>query len=399
MAVAAIFNTKAKAWKTGRRDWQRQLQQTIPKQKGLIWMHCASAGEFEQGKPVIEALKAQHPQCKIVVSFFSPSGYGVGKKFVAADYTIYLPLDTAQNAARLLDHLQPSLVIFVKYDYWHHHLKAAAERKIPLLLISAIFREKQIFFKWYGSLHRRMLGFFTQLFVQDEASQQLLKKIGIHHSTVAGDTRFDRVVAIAEKFIELDIIKQFASESAVMVAGSTWSDDEKLLAYVHEKNKELKLIIAPHEINKEHITQLLRLFPQADTYSTLQNQEASSNVLIIDNIGMLSRLYRYATITYIGGGFNKSGIHNTLEAAVWHKPVLFGPHYEKFREARELIAHQAAFTINTPEELWKEVDHLVNNEKSLAAAGKAAGDYVANNKGATQMIINYIQEKRLLTTW
>lgn len=398
--IAALGNNKAKQWLQGREHLFDQLAQTFSKPHAVIWLHSASAGEYEQAKPVLEALRQQYPQYKILVTFFSPSGYNVGKKSPLADYVFYLPLDTGDNAARFIQIVQPRLVLFVKYDFWYHHLKAVRDNKIPLLLFSSIFRPEQTFFKPHGRFYLSMLHLFTHIFVQDEASYGLLKKFGVTHCTIAGDTRFDRVSTIAQKSTPLPIIENFIAGSTVIVAGSTWPEDEEQLHAVLKKRGNIKLIIAPHEINEPHIKSIQQLFKNTIRYSQIKETERSfsAGVLIIDNIGMLSRLYRYAHITYIGGGFNKSGIHNTLEAAVWGRPVIFGPNYQKFREARELIKEGAAFSYTTEEELETTIDTLLSNEKAYANAGSAAGKYVQQNGGATAVIADYIQENRLLTS-
>ena len=364
-------------------------------------MHCASAGEFEQGKPLLEALRAAFPEHRILVSFFSPSGYEVGVKYKGADAVTYLPLDTAANARRFVSIVDPALVVFIKYDYWYQHLKAVHERGTPLLLVSAIFRPGQSFFKWYGGVQRRLLHFFTWLFVQDEASVHLLKTIGVSHCSANGDTRFDRVATITQNPAPLPQIEAFVARSnaPLLVAGSTWPEDEELLAGLPAS---WRMIIAPHEIGIARIDALRARFgTEAVTYSELErhDSEAALRVLIIDNIGMLSRLYRYGLISYIGGGFNKSGIHNTLEAAAWGKPVLFGPNYQKFREARGLIDCGAARSVRTAAELSTIVTELLDGgPMDSAAMGTKALDYVRHHIGATPRIIAFIQEKRLLTS-
>jgi 3-deoxy-D-manno-octulosonic-acid transferase len=403
MRIAAAFNTKARAWVDGRKNWAKQLEEELAA-KGSgpwIWMHCASAGEFEQGKPVLEGLIKAYPQHRVLVSFFSPSGYVVGKKYKQADLVTYLPLDTAANAERFLDLIQPALVVFIKYDYWYFHLRETSKRGIPLLLVSAIFSRRQPFFKWYGGLHRRMLHFFTWLFVQDADSVRLLQEIGVAHASANGDTRFDRVAHITQNLEPIPVVEAFIQgEAAVVVAGSTWPEDEALLEKLPwEEN--LKLIIAPHEIDRPHIESLRQRFGTAAiTYS-----EASGNagitsgkrVLLVDNFGMLSRLYRYGSVTYIGGGFNRSGIHNTLEAAAWGRPVLFGPNYQKFREAIGLIEAEAAWSVSTPPQLSYEVSQLLQDPSLPALVGARAGNYVKENIGASGRVLRYIQEKRLLT--
>jgi 3-deoxy-D-manno-octulosonic-acid transferase len=410
--IASIWNGKAKQWRDGRRKLFTELEASFPLKQPLIWVHTASAGEFEQAKPVIEAMKNQHPNLKILVTFFSPSGNSVGKKWPLADYVTYLPIDTKVNAERFLQLVQPQLVVFVKYDFWYHHLKAVHQRGIPLILISAIFRKNQAFFKWYSGFYLKMLHFFNHLFVQDAASVDLLQQHGITNSSVAGDTRFDRVAAIAQKFTPITFLNSFVGNRKVLVAGSTWPDDERMLAQACNNFTDLKLIIAPHEINKEHIQAIEQLFPNSVKYSELQAATANQTeaqqrvlkklentpVLIIDNIGMLSRLYHYATVTYIGGGFTKSGIHNTLEAAVYGKPVLFGPNYQKFREAKELITCGGAFSYTSEEQLRQLIKELMEEETQYKKASEEAFNYVQANKGATEKIMGYIQENRLLTS-
>lgn len=389
-------NRKAKDWIAGRKNWYEELKQMLHPDDQIIWMHCASAGEFEQGKPLIEELKRIYPSHKMLVSFFSPSGYAAGKKYSHADFITYLPADTGSNAKQFVELVKPQLVIFVKYEYWYHHLSAAAFHHIPLLMVSSIFRKDQVFFKWYGKFYRQLLFLFRQIFVQDENSFTILKENNVLHCTVAGDTRFDRVKKIAGNFSEIPFVKEWAGKDRVIVAGSTWPDDENILSE-YLKNHSVKLILAPHEINEQRLKQIEKLFSDALRYSCISSSGRSSQVLIIDNMGMLSRLYHYAMIAYVGGGFNKSGIHNTLEAAVHGKPVFFGPNYQKFKEAGELIETGAAFSFSTAEEFKTKTDHLLNNPQRVSKAGTAAKNYVEENTGTTQKILQYIQENRLLT--
>lgn len=390
---------KAKRWLEGRRSLFKDLEKVVAEQQNIIWIHSASAGEFEQAKPVIEVLKRQYPQYKIFVSIFSPSGYSPASKFTLVDYVFYLPLDTRNDAQKLVNLLQPQLVIFVKYDYWYYHLKAINNKNIPLLLVSSIFRQHQTFFKWYGEFYRRMLFFFMHIFVQDQVSLKNLEGIKVHHASIAGDTRFDRVLRIANDFADVKYISEFVNNQQVFIAGSTWPDDEKAIKYIASNFPLVKFIIAPHEINKDHIKELQKSFPGSLLYSQCGEVEKIQgyNVLIIDNVGMLSKLYKYATITYIGGGFNKAGIHNTLEAAVFGKPVLFGPNYQKFREAVDLINLGGAFSFSTLNELQSLVHQLLNDEQTNKQATQAAKQYVEQESGATQKILGYIQENRLLT--
>lgn len=420
--IASLWNSKAKEWIRGRKNLFEELQNKIETGDKIIWFHCASAGEFEQGKPVIEELKTVYPSHKILVSFFSPSGYNVAKKYQHADIITYLPLDTRKNAKRFIQTVKPELVVFVKYEYWYHHLSVLAFHHIPVIMVSAIFRSDQLFFKWYGKFYKQILFLFREIFVQDENSLQLLKQNNIPHCSLSGDTRFDRVKKIADNFSQVPLIKEFIGANQAVVAGSTWDQDEEILAY-YAKNRSVKIVIAPHEIKKDHVLQLQKSFPDCVRYSELkelfshaevhatsilnaineqqekdlQKKLAEAKTLIIDNVGMLSRLYHYATITYIGGGF-KSGIHNTLEAVVYGKPVLFGPKYQKFKEAKDLIAKGAAFSITNAEELQIKMEHLLNDPEQLSKASDAAKNYVEQNIGATQKIIQYIQENRLLTS-
>lgn len=419
--LASLWNSKAKEWIKGRKNLFEELKQKIKSTDKIIWIHCASAGEFEQGKPVIEKLKQSYPHHKILVSIFSPSGYGSAKKYPYADIVTYLPLDTRMNAKRFIVITKPELVIFVKYEYWYHHLSEIAFHHIPLIMVSAIFRKDQLFFKWYGKFYRQMLFLFRHIFVQDESSLVLLKENNLEHCSISGDTRFDRVKKIANQFSEIPFIKEFIGESKVIVAGSTWPDDEKILTEYVKTNK-VKIIVAPHEIKQDHLLQIQKNFPDCIRYSELKNvlsenvtdqmfwnaineqqhaaiekNLAKAKTLIIDNVGMLSRLYHYATITYVGGGFKKSGIHNTIEAAVYGKPVFFGPNYEKFKEARDLIQAGVAFTISSFQELKIKMDHLLNDPEQLLKAGEASKTYVENNVGATNTILQFIQENRLLT--
>jgi len=396
----------------GRRGiWEKlrsEVRSRMPEEK-LIWVHCASLGEFEQGRPIIERIKAQGTRNKILLTFFSPSGYEIRKDYKGADWVFYLPIDGKRNAKRFLEIVNPSLVIFVKYEYWYYYLKTIRQNNIPLLLVSSLFRQNDIFFKWHGGLQRKMLSFFSHLFVQNESSRDLLNTIGLAEKcTVSGDTRFDRVIEIAENATSIPEIEKFIDNNKAIIAGSTWPHDEKILKETIEtiNDPSLKLIIAPHEINEEHISQLQKLFPAAVLYSQLQipNPPAGragfksqiSNILIIDNIGLLSRLYKYAFITYVGGGFGK-GIHNTLEAAVYGKPVFFGPVYQKFNEAVELIKTGGAISIQNSGEFISTVQQLMKNENEYGKCGNNAKAYVYSNKGATEKILKFIHENLLLT--
>lgn len=389
--LVAPFNTKARLWVEGRKGIWEKLRKAIGEKDKWIWMHCSSLGEFEQGRPVLEQLKKQYPGHRLLLSFFSPSGYEQRKNYPGADLVTYLPLDGPVNARRFLDLVKPEKVFFVKYDYWFYYLKGCHDRQIPLYIFSAIFRPAQPFFKWYGGLHRQMLGFFTRLFVQDKASLDLLEKhIPGLPVSIAGDTRFDRVAEIAERSVVPAIVQAFSEGHAMLVAGSTWPADEAVLSDALSHFPEIKCVIAPHEISDKHLTELEDLLPSTIRYSRY-TEGTSARVLIIDNIGMLSSLYRVATVSYIGGGFG-SGIHNTLEAAVYGVPVLFGPNYQRFREAVELVECRAGFVVKNKEEMKQVLDDLFNHEQARKVAAEQASAYVKMGRGATEQILGVVTE-------
>lgn len=397
--IASIWKSKAKKWIRERRNLFQELQQKLSPNDDVIWFHCSSAGEFEQGKPVIEKLKQSYPSYKILVTFFSPSGFDVTKKYSNKYIISYLPVDTKHNAKRFMELVHPKLIVFVKYEFWYYHLSAASKHT-PILLISAVFRKNQAFFKWYGKFYKQMLFLFTHIFVQDETSLQLLLNHEITHCTIGGDTRFDRVKEIADGSSEIEFVKDLIANKQTLVAGSTWDDDEKLLGEYASHRPDLKFIIAPHEINAKHIASMKSLFPEAVLYSNVLAKKqipSDKQILIIDSVGLLSRLYKYATITYVGGGFTKDGIHNILEAAVFGKPVIFGSNYKKYREGIELIEKGGAFSISTANELKKIADDLLNNQEHLQSVRAISKKYVLDNTGATAKILQFIQEKRLLT--
>jgi 3-deoxy-D-manno-octulosonic-acid transferase len=461
--ITSLWNPKARKWRNGRQHIWEELQKTlnsegarqgaeggkpntkravrkpkigettaqapiggVQKNEGipgeqetgnrkLVWMHCSSLGEFEQGRPVMEAIRQQYPEARILLTFFSPSGYEVRKNNSGADYVMYLPMDSKANARKFISLVQPNLVIWIKYEYWFYYLTELKKKHIPLLLVSGIFRKDQPFFKWYGRLHWYMLESFNHLFVQTRNSKQLLGTIGFTNNvTVNGDTRFDRVVQIAEQFQPIDKIAHFCGNSAVIVAGSTWPEDEEEMDHYANTHPEIKFIIAPHEINEDHVKEIEKLFKHTVRFSRLpdnpeaprpvprnrqlESTEQKPNVLIIDNIGMLSKLYNYATITYVGGGFGDDGVHNVLEAAVYGKPVVFGPVYDKYIEAVELEQQGGGWVINTALELEKTFNDLIEDTSAWQKSCEAARNYVYNNKGATNSIMQYIQENRLLTS-
>jgi len=420
--IAGLFNGKARQWVAGRRQAPTP---TLPqmgegvREGAVIWFHCASLGEFEQGRPVIEAFKEAHPDWKIVLTFFSPSGYEVRKNYEGADQILYLPLDTPGNAERFINLIRPGLVIFVKYEFWFRYLDVLYRKKIPVYIISAIFRPEQHFFKDYGGWALSQLKKITRFFVQDEVSADLLRAKGIEQVTVSGDTRFDRVAAIAEKAKSFPLVEKFAAGSLVFLAGSTWPEDEELiLELIKELGDKMKFIIAPHEVGRERVRALessvvSRQSPlphplapspfwrggkggrgdkgvRCETllFSALNDENAPhARVLVVDGIGYLSHLYQYSTIAYIGGGFGV-GIHNILEAATFGKPVIFGPKFQKFREAVELIEEGGAFSINNQHQLNNRTIELLNNPELLQKASAICSGYVQKKKGATEIILS-----------
>jgi 3-deoxy-D-manno-octulosonic-acid transferase len=400
--IFAIKNAKARKWFNGRANWQSKLVEGLNKPKSkTLWIHCASLGEFEQGRPIIESVKQHYPHTFILLTFFSPSGFEIRKNYPLADFVCYLPADTPKQAKQFINIVQPELVIFVKYEFWLNMLEVLKQKNIPVLLTSAIFRENQIFFNWYGGLWRNALHGFKHIFVQNEDSADLLKTIQIKNFSVGGDTRFDRVVEIAHQFKPIPEIEKFCNKSFVLIAGSTWLADEILLSKLATHFPKWKIIIAPHEIDEIHLSNLEKLLQQSCRYSTLINLSEkeldNTQILIIDNIGMLSKLYKYANICYVGGGFG-AGIHNVLEAAVYGKPVLFGPKYKKFEEAKALIKSGGAFSIQDETSLKNKCFYLTQNITQLENSGANAGNFVAQNAGATGLIMNYIKKIDVLLT-
>jgi 3-deoxy-D-manno-octulosonic-acid transferase len=399
------FNKKAALWVKGRHHVMDHIvfnSQRDPAKK--IWVHCASLGEFEQGRPLIEALKHTYPTYKILLTFFSPSGYEVQKEYKGADYIFYLPMDSFRAVKRFYDSVQPRLVVFVKYEFWYYYLHEASKRNIPLVLVSGIFRNTQPFFKWYGDFHREMLKFFTHLFVQTKNAAELLASIHINKVSVAGDTRFDRVLEIAANRVYYRPIEVFCGSKKVIVAGSTWTDDDEELDHYANTHPDYRFIIAPHDIGEERLGECDTLYKHSIRYSAyvkkLENHEAIAediNTLIIDNIGMLKYLYGYATICYVGGGFGGDGVHNVPEAAVFCRPVVFGPVFDKYVEAVDLVNEGAAFDVEDAIELEAQFDELLNDKELYDQACTKAGNYVKRRAGATRQVMNYIQEKHFLT--
>jgi len=396
--ILATFNAKAKLLANGRKGLLQHIEQTVEKGQKYIWFHFASLGEFEQGRSIMEQIKQRFPDEKIIVTFFSPSGYEIRKNSPLADYVFYLPADTARNARKFLDLINPKFAVFTKYEYWYHYFNELNKRNIRLLMVSAIFREDQVFFKQYGGFFRSILKKVSYFFTQNTDSVNMLKWIGISKAGFAGDTRFDRVVELPKQYKDIEPARVFSENSNILVAGSTWPEDEILLKDLLDKNTDLKAIIAPHEIHSEHIQSIMRLFPHALLFSKFDSytdqQINSSRQLIIDNIGMLSSLYHYGRIAYIGGGFG-AGIHNTLEAATYGMPVIFGPKYEKFQEATDLLELGAGFSISNQKEL-EEVYTALQQSDKLLKSSLAAKNYVQQRSGATQIIMKYLETERLL---
>jgi len=384
--AASSFNEKAKLWINGRKNVSYQ-QFTKS-----AWFHFASLGEFEQGLPVLTAYKAANPNIKIVITFFSPSGFEIRKNTPLADAVYYLPLDTKKNAQAFIASINPVVAVFTKYEYWYHFFNELKKKEVPLYIISGIFRPDQIFFQWYGGLHRKMLRFVTRFFVQNEDSRLLLENTGIEQVSVSGDTRFDRVWHNAQQSKSFPAIEEFVKNHTVFIAGSTWPEDEVLLAALVTDHPDWKFIFAPHEISEEKINKLISLLPANSTirYSQL-TIDHSQQTLIIDNIGMLSSLYQYGHMAYIGGGFG-AGIHNTLEAAAFGLPVIFGPNYERFKEARDLIALRVGFTISDENELKKIAIYLTGDEHRYQAITQKVKAYVREHIGATEMIMKAISK-------
>jgi 3-deoxy-D-manno-octulosonic-acid transferase len=404
--VASLWNTKARKWLEGRKDIFASINSQLTIHNSpVVWMHCASLGEFEQGRPLLEELKSKDASLKIVLTFFSPSGYDVMKGYKGADHVFYLPMDNIFYAKKFITAINPSLVLWVKYEYWFYYLQELKQRNISVLLVSGIFRSSQPFFKWYGGIWKKMLQNFDHFFVQNEASQQLLASIGITNNvSISGDTRFDRVIEIAKQSLDSNIIKSFCAGNTVIVAGSTWEDDEIILAaYGDETQHQQKIIVVPHELDKAHIDLVKKMFKHSICYTEIEkdtsliNNISSYHTLIVDTIGMLSRLYSYGHINYVGGGFTNDGIHNILEAAVWGKPVIIGENYSKYFEAVDLVEAGAAESIGDAVELKEVVDEWLADKTYYDESAASAKNYVYAKAGATKKIVEYIYVNRLLT--
>ena len=392
--LLAPFNSKVSLWVKGQKNWAGKIKEKIKTGDRTVWIHCASLGEFEQGRPVLEAIKKKMPEFKIVLTFFSPSGYEIRKNYAYADCIIYLPADSSRNSVKFISLVRPEFVIFVKYEFWNNYISHLYENKIPLYLISAIFRPGQHFFKWYGSFFRGILKKFKILFVQDKRSLDLLSGIGIGNVILAGDTRFDRVIQLTGTARDIPQIEHFRGNEKLFLAGSSWKQDEEIISqYINRFPGKMKWVFAPHEIDKANIDRLVKLFKvSVARFSELTESGQEARVLIIDNIGMLSSAYRYAYISAVGGGFGK-GIHNILEPACWGIPVLFGPRYKKFREAVELKASGGARSFVTYDDFELIMTEWLSDSKLYSASAKIARDYVNQHIGATEIIIKEIFRK------
>lgn len=397
------FNRKAALWVNGRKNLPEKIRIAFASnQDPVIWMHAASLGEFEQGLPIAEQLKKEYPGHRLLVTFFSPSGYENRKNHPIADWVFYLPMDSAVHAQKLIEYVQPQMAIFIKYEFWYYYLRTLHQQNIPVLLVSGIFRSNQLFFKPFGGFYRSLLQYFTHFFLQDEGSASLLKPyVSTERISVSGDTRFDRVIAIAAAANTFPAVANFANGHPLIIAGSTWSEDDKVLHHFAISNPEVKWIIAPHHIEEDRLHECLQFYPSSILYSTFisasEEVQKKASTLIIDNIGILSQLYQYATIAFIGGGFTSQGIHNTIEAAVFGKPVVFGPVFDKYLEAVELIETGGAATVETILTLEESFNAILQNKEKQDKMGKAAKNFVAAKAGATQKILHYIQANRLLT--
>ena len=402
VAIYSRFNEKVRKMWRGERDAFRVLREKVDPNARYVWFHAASLGEFEQGRPLIEQIKREHPDIKILLTFFSPSGYEVRKNYEGADIITYLPLDTITNARRFLRIIRPEMAFFIKYEFWYNYLHILKHRHVPVYSVSSIFRDGQVFFRWYGRQYGRVLKCFTHFFVQNEKSRELLAGIGLTNTTVVGDTRFDRVLQIKAAAKQLPIVEAFVKDAPhVFVAGSSWQPDEEIFIKYFNQHKDWKLIIAPHVIGEDHLQQIEKLlegrkvirYTEAESQlSTLTSQLSSFDVLIINCFGLLSSIYRYGDVTYVGGGFGV-GIHNTLEAAVWDVPVFFGPNNQKFQEAQKLKACGGGLEISSYEDFERQMNLFDADAQKITSAGQEAGKLVQQLAGATQKVLSGVQIK------
>lgn len=392
--IASLFNHKAKLWVQGRKNIFKTIENTVDRSQKIAWFHCSSLGEFEQGRPIIEKFRLQHPEFKIVLTFFSPSGYEIRKNYNQADYVFYLPIDIKRNAKRFVNAVMPQFCVLIKYEFWFNYINELKQNNIPVYSASTIFRKNQHFFKWNGGWFRKQLKNINYFFVQNQESADLLKSIGFNNIEISGDTRFDRVYSITQNTKSFDNVEKFIQGDMIFIAGSTWKQDEDLLIdLINKKHQGLKFIVVPHEINPKSIEEFRNrievksvLFTDNDT-----SNYPESNVLIVNTIGHLSQLYQYASIAYIGGGFGK-GIHNVLEAATFGMPIIFGPNFHKFQEAKDLINLKGAFFVKNTNELSEFAYSILSNYQVLKFTSEITKNYVINNIGATDKILNTINE-------
>ena len=393
LKIVALFSPKIKLFVEGRKNVFAILEEKIKPSDKTIWFHSASLGEYEQGLPVIEKIKEKYPSHKIIVTFFSPSGYEVRKNNTVADVTVYLPLDSKSNAKRFLKLVHPEFVFFIKYEFWLNYLKELEKSKTPTYLISGIFRDSQMFFKWYGGFYRNALKAFTYFFVQNESSKQKIETIGFKNVIISGDTRFDRVVAILERDNTLDYIENFKNNQPIIVIGSSWPKDEALIAeYINQAPDNIKFIIAPHNIKTDQIAALKSLLTKSTIlYSEKEEKDLSNyNVFIIDTIGLLTKIYSYAAIAYVGGGFGNPGIHNILEPATFGIPIVIGPNFANFAEAVSLVELEGCVSVSTFNELKTVFDRLLNDAAFFKEKSKICKSFIQENKGATDTIMRIV---------
>ena len=396
LKIVAVFSPKIKLFVEGRKSVFEILESKINATDKTIWFHAASLGEYEQGLPVIERIKEKFPSHKIVLTFFSPSGYEVRKNNLVADVTVYLPLDTKKNALQFLSIVRPEMVFFIKYEYWPNYLTELRKLGIPTYLISGIFRKNQLFFKWYGGFYRTALNTFTYFFVQNESSKKLLLELGKTNVAVSGDTRFDRVASILEKDNSLDFIETFKNDTLTIVAGSSWPKDENLLVdYINQTSEKIKFIIAPHNIKEEQIQELKNsISKRVVLFSEKSNKNlADFDVFIIDTIGILTKIYSYADIAYVGGGFGNPGVHNILEPATFGVPIVIGPNFSHFAEATALVNREGCIPISNKKELMDAFSNLIANDNIRHEKGHICNTFVQMNKGATDIIMKKINDQ------
>lgn len=393
--LASPFNTQARLFVRGRKDQFKRIKEALGPYDEIAWFHCASLGEFEQGRPVMEAFRKTFPHYKILLTFFSPSGYELKKNNAPADYVFYLPMDKARNARRFMKIVRPRIAVFIKYEYWFNYMNELYKNKIPLFYVSAIFRKNQHFFKTWGWWFRNQLQKVSWFMVQNETSAQLLSKIKIFHFEVSGDTRFDRVLKILENPRDLTVLESFRGDSKILMAGSTWPPDEEILKeYFEQQPNNLKLVVVPHKTDEAHISEIRQKFAGMDPllYSNADEKTAEkARVLIVDVMGLLSGLYRYADIAYVGGGFG-TGIHNLLEPGVFGIPVLFGPNHQRFQEALDLQEKGGGFAIKNKSQFQEIMDELLDQPEKYNQAARAAKNYVSSNSGATDKVIWKMKE-------